>query len=45
MKVMWVIERAKFKTSTFYNLLGNDGEQADSVFPREILLDLTSKAL
>ena len=42
---MWVSERAKLKTFAFYNLHGNDAEQADGVFPREILLDLTSKAL
>ena len=45
MKIMWVSERAKLKTFAFYNLHGNDGERADSVFPREMLLDLTLKAL
>ena len=30
-------ERAKLKTFVLINLLGNDGKQADSVFPRETL--------
>ena len=35
-------ERSRLKTFAFCNLLGNNGERADNVFPREILLDLTS---